>query len=482
MTSSSSQHRRHIDCILVKIIIILAITSLQSQLSLSFHIPTATISLSTQFVRGNSVNIIFVPTPLLHHRARRCSQNKRFDIQLIQCNAETSINSANAEDPNENESDVRWNSGSYSWISPKVKAKDNNLSTNNSSKSTTAPISSTKDHYTRIKFDGCGSILLHQLPEAFVEPNAPISDTSDGQTVKDNDNSNERRRPQIPLAQKGRTGVTLWSAAYVMSYYIDAQWSKGEWNVATTKENNWTVLELGSGLGLPSSVAAKYGMDIVATDTDPDVLKLLEENLFRNKRMIDDKSMFPLMENDIADVDSQQPTEQRNQFQEIEAGRIYSQPEPSSSTQQLNVYSMEWITVANDPAPENTHPVFLDLESHAGADLILLSDVVYGATQPAWNALLILLNKFRAQRQRHCDEKSANIEIIRFDGTVTPMGDPLVLLGYTQRRRDMSPQDEGRFFAMLQAAGMEAVLIPSHLIPHGEKYMLTTLFELRWKE
>jgi len=44
----------------------------------------------------------------------------------------------------------------------------------------------------------------------------------------------------------------------------------------------------------------------------------------------------------------------------------------------------------------------------------------------------------------------------------------------------MSPEDEACFFALVKAFGMEAVLIPSNFIPHAEKYMLTSLFELRW--
>ena len=66
------------------------------------------------------------------------------------------------------------------------------------------------------------------------------------------------------------------------------------------------------------------------------------------------------------------------------------------------------------------------------------------------------------------------------DATIQRTDIFLVLLGYTQRRRDMSPKDEARFFSMVKAAGMEAVLIPSTSIPHSEKYMLTSLFELRW--
>ena len=88
---------------------------------------------------------------------------------------------------------------------------------------------------------------------------------------------------------------------------------------------------------------------------------------------------------------------------------------------------------------------------------------------------MILLNKFCVQRRRldNDDNISTNTQSDRIN-------DPIVLLGYTQRRRDMSPEDEARFFALVKAFGMEAVLIPSNFIPHAEKYMLTSLFELRW--
>ena len=93
-----------------------------------------------------------------------------------------------------------------------------------------------------------------------------------------------------------------------------------------------------------------------------------------------------------------------------------------------------------------------------------------------WEALLILLSKFCEQRRRlvnDTDNISINTQSDRNN-------DPIVLLGYTQRRRDMSPLDEARFFALVKAFGMEAVLIPSNHIPHSDKYMLTSLFELRW--
>ena len=81
----------------------------------------------------------------------------------------------------------------------------------------------------------------------------------------------------------------------------------------------------------------------------------------------------------------------------------------------------------------------------------------------------IRLGELRIQTAAHVSEM------------VLQLKDPLVLLGYTQRRRDMSPQDEAEFFTLVRKAGMKAVLVPPDRIPHGETYMLTTLFELRWE-
>ena len=304
--------------------------------------------------------------------------------------------------------DVTRHGGTYSW---------SNTRSPDRSKS-----SASRDGYKRIHFDGCGSILLHQQPEDFAEPKESKTDSN-----------------------KQASGSRLWSASYVISYYIDKQLFKGgTWYLDERGHNKWTVLELGAGLGLCSAVAAKHGLNVVATDNDPAVLTLLEENLGRNK----DTSLEP------------------------QSSAAHDNP---SKQQVVHVHSLDWITVANDPHAESSHAVFVQLENLGGADLILLSDVVYGATEPAWEALLLLLNNFGAQRKRLCLE-----QVNTNATTYTKRSRPIVLLGYTQRRRDMSPEDEARFFAMLQAAGMEAILIPSANVPNGEKYMLTSLFELRW--
>ena len=230
------------------------------------------------------------------------------------------------------------------------------------------------------------------------------------------------------------------------------------------QQSKWTVLELGAGLGLCSAVATKYGMDVVSSDNDDQVVALLKENLERNKQLHESTVNVHKVEDEPTSKSKQQ--------------------------QQIHVHSLDWVIAANDPQVESSHPVFVALESLGGADLVILSDVIYGATQPAWDTLLTLLNKFNAQKKRLCSTGHQLVVDQNNDSyTTTNTGQaqtienrtsPIVLLGYTQRRRDMSPQDEARFFAMLQAAGMEAVLIPSTEIPNGEKYMLTSLFELRW--
>lgn len=268
-------------------------------------------------------------------------------------------------------------------------------------------VATEKDGYECIPFRGCGMVLLDQRP--------------DGKIVSSKAENEATTRHH----RQGGTGVSLWSASFVISYYIDAQWSEGgSWNLAS--EPNWTVLELGAGLGMCSAVAVKHRMNVVATDNDPAVLALLKDNLQRNRL----------------------------------------QTTSSAQTQSTHVHSLDWMAVANDPRADRSHPVFLQLEALGGADLILLSDVVYGATQPAWQALLTLLNKVCAQRRRL---GPPNTNSFALDG----MENPLVLLGYTQRRRDVSAQEEARFFGMVQAAGMEAVLIPATRVPHGEKYLLT---------
>lgn len=284
----------------------------------------------------------------------------------------------------------------YSWINPKLQPNEHASNKGNHTAS-----SDSQGEYKRIQFGGCGSILVH-------------SGTSSRVTSLQH------------------TGLSLWSAAYVMSYYIDDMWNQKMRN--NNEATKWTVLDLGAGLGLCSAVAAKHGMNVISTDSDSQALVLLEENLRRNCN--DDNGC-------------------------------------------ISVHVLDWIAAA-EQADITTNPVFEELEKFGGPDLVILSDVIYSATKPAWKALVVLLQKLRSQRIRLQCSNAASVERKRCDSTSTPVGDPYVLLSYTQRRRDMSPQDEAEFFTILRNAGMEAVLVPPSHIPNGETYMLTTLLELRW--
>ena len=96
-------------------------------------------------------------------------------------------------------------------------------------------------------------------------------------------------------------------------------------------------MELGAGLGLCSAVAAKHGMNVISTDSDSQALTLLEENLRRNHVPCNEKSG------------------------------------------DISVHTLDWVAAQQSDIAAN--PVFI-----GGADLIILSDVIYSATKPAWKA------------------------------------------------------------------------------------------------
>ncbi len=321
---------------------------------------------------------------LLLRRVHLCSTFSIATRTLPHATTDTEMRSVACDDDGgENGTNLRPET-TYSWVNPKLQTS-----------------SDSQKEYKRVQFDGCGSILLHK---------GASSRVTDLQ----------------------HTGLSLWSAAYVMSYYIDDLWGQ---EIRSGEATKWTVLDLGAGLGLCSAVAAKHGMKVISTDSDSQALVLLEENLRRNC------------------------------------------DEGNGNT---SIYTLDWIAVA-EQNDITTNPVIQKLETFGGSDLIILSDVIYSATKPAWHALIVLLQKLRSQRMRLQCNHTATLERIRFDLTQTPASDPLVLLSYTQRRRDMSPQDEAEFFTLVRKAGMKAVLVPPDRIPHGETYMLTTLFELRWE-
>ena len=246
--------------------------------------------------------------------------------------------------------------------------------------------------YRRVQFDGIGSVLVRHEPNLFVQPRS----------------ENER----------GKTGVTLWSASFVIGHYLDSLLcSLRQESGMSTK--GLTMLDIGAGLGLTSAVAVKHGLNVVATDIgEADVMALLSDNIERNR------------------------------------------PAGLTNTSSYYVESLEWISAAETI---NLHPAYKRLECLGGADIIALSDVIYKATEPAWASLIAIVKEFRNQKLRLCKDGDEN---------------QVILLGYTHRRRDMSRQDEAKFFAMCMSAGFKVELIHSNDIPNAEKYMLTSLFRL----
>lgn len=316
-----------------------------------------------------------------------------------------------------------WQGSTYSWKPPPSKRKRDRH----------APIRT-------VHLPHCGSVVIHQQADRLESKlDNPLS-RYDGTQSTNHNNPNLKR-----------TGVAIWSAALSMADYVDERCASGVWGDAHALHTRM-CLELGAGVGLPSVVAACHGFTVVATESDPEALLLLKTNLRQT------------------------------------GGNVQT-------------HILDWMDVENNPDAEEHHPAFMALEEYGGADLILLSDVVYGATQPAWGDLLSLLNRLRNQRQRRNDgsvvptttiaheEIAIGKSLVRADGTRAYVrgnddddndNDPLVLLGYTQRRRDMTPEEEGLFFVMVRGAGMEAWPIPYKLVPNAEERVLTTLFELRW--
>lgn len=90
----------------------------------------------------------------------------------------------------------------------------------------------------------------------------------------------------------GTTGVALWEASFVLAEWLSRQ-AKGprasrELDSVLPKKKIWRRwlgkkgVELGAGLGLPSIIAAQLGVEMIATDGDASVLRLLRGNCERN--------------------------------------------------------------------------------------------------------------------------------------------------------------------------------------------------------
>lgn len=227
------------------------------------------------------------------------------------------------------------------------------------------------------------------------------------------------------------TGHALWSSALAISSYLDAILANDENENDGTGTGNilhgntGQCLEIGAGLGLPTIVVARHGRfeDAIATDTDrePGVLAMLEKNLQSNL-----------------------DTETYGHHVKVEA--------------------LDW-----------AEPKEQLLQSLA-PDLIIASDLVWNATRPSWPDLFALLNRLR-QNYHHLQNNTCN-------DTYTCMSqkkkdDPMVLMGYTQRRLDMDERDERKFFDLIRSYGMTAQTIPSAASDH---WPLTVIMKLTWKD
>lgn len=101
-------------------------------------------------------------------------------------------------------------------------------------------------------------------------------------------------------ADGGTTGVALWEASFVLAEWLSRHGDTGDTlglaasrafqeltkdSPKTAKRWRWAKkrgVELGAGLGLPAIVAARLGSEVVATDGDACVMKLLRRNVKDN--------------------------------------------------------------------------------------------------------------------------------------------------------------------------------------------------------
>lgn len=109
-----------------------------------------------------------------------------------------------------------------------------------------------------------------------------------------------------------------------------------------------------------------------------------------------------------------------------------------------------------------THPRD-ELVKELAPDLIIASDVIWKATRPSWPDLFELLNRLRSNLHELEDDKDPT--------------DPMVLMGYTQRRLDMTVDEEKEFFDLLRKNGLQAKPIPNAA---SDNWPLTVVYELSW--
>mmetsp|Transcript_17213 Transcript_17213/g.34509 ORF Transcript_17213/g.34509 Transcript_17213/m.34509 type:complete len:439 (-) Transcript_17213:2503-3819(-) len=375
--------------------------------------------------------------------------------------------------------DPEWEGSAYSYVRPSNYDNDEDCTHSHiiGSGSGTAPT-------TTLRFPGCGTVTIEQHRDRVVQ---------DGDGDGDGDGRKHKQNQR-------QTGFALWSAALAVADYVDFRFGGGGdgptgstssipsalsdnkspptlllpplWNSHGHNGDDGrilTCLELGAGLGLPSIVAARHGLDVVSTECDPAVLPLLMANLRSN--LADEVYDYVSGDNDNV------TREGKVERPVVGGDRSGEERGSKQNSGRVIVHSLDWSS--------DLEPSFLNLfgDVTGGPDLIIASDVVYGATRRSWPGLIALLVKLRDCRRRSASRsstKSSRQRLTYYDGTEPSGSDPIILLGYTQRRRDMSAEEEGRFFSMVREAGMEARPIPPYLVPNSDTRILTTVFELRW--
>lgn len=274
------------------------------------------------------------------------------------------------------------------------------------------------------------------------------------------------------------TGFELWSSALVMSEYLDQRFAKGAvpcWkHVSSSTISPPICLELGAGLGLPSIVLARHGFRVMATDHEPEVLSLLEQNARNNLP----KRKFYNNHNNNNNDNNKDNGKNNGK----DNGNDNGNHDEGMKHPLFSVHTLDW---ANHEAEQaNPQQQYQQKQLQALApDLIIASDVIWNATRPVWDDFLSLLNRLRENRRQQRHHKDTHSTTLpRHDGTPTPHSDPLVLMGYTQRRLDMTADQEGHFFALLRRYGMEHCVLPASVAPYSDRWPLTVLMELRWKQ
>jgi Lysine methyltransferase len=336
---------------------------------------------------------------------------------------------------------IKWKGSTYSWVPP------------NPSRTSRKDMNGTRTAVVkRMSMQHCGAIEIEEHPA-----------------------------DEVLDSLVDRTGVILWSAAYSIAEYIDVQChARKSWNA--NHQNNQTIpscrtcLELGAGLGLPSIVTAKHGWNCIATEHDRAVIPLLEKNVRRNNVL-------------VASSLSSSPSSSSSSSPSVDQPQAsFLKRDDESGAAVIAIESLDWTS-----SPDQVRAL---ATKYPPADLIVASDLVYAQTRPVWKDLLSTINQLRSSWQQQqpkrqetttttsgaqltAQERRQPLE--RFDGTFSSDGDPLVILGYTQRRRNLDIQGEREFFSLLHEVGMEAVMIPMDQVPNSDKRLLTILFELRWK-